>query len=149
MEGAFQIHERLNNSIIYWKDIPEEFRNGPNFTYAIDVINGSKSVETQIENNFAILKNLNVSINNTVEIRSKNSVGFSNKTELVIPNINDTIVRELGSFTQWTNSSGITHLSWELPKHIGENLTNEWVVFACNSWNEEMHLCDVSTFTVL
>lgn len=148
MEGAFQIDEKLNNAIIYWKDIPEEFRNGPNFTYAIDV-KESKFVETQIENNVAVLKNLNVSTNNTIEIRSKNSVGFSNKTELVIPNINDIIVKELESFTQWTNSSGITYLSWELPKYIGENLTDEWTVFACNSWNEEMQLCDVSTYTVL
>lgn len=148
IQGAFQIDQTLNETyvVIYWKKIPEELRNGPNFTYEIKVQwPGIETIET--EDSFAIVDILNVSATTTMQIRSKNSEGLSNKTAVVdIPNINDTIVRNLESFTQWTNSSGIIHLSWELPKYTGENLTNEVAVFACDNWNEETYLCHVSTF---
>lgn len=101
--------------------------------------------QIRIKERFAIIKNVNITTNVTIEVRSRNSEGVSKKSAtVIIPKINDTVIRRLESFTQWTNSSGVTYLSWQLPKNIEQNITKDLVVFGCDNWNKETQLCYVS-----
>lgn len=92
-------------------------------------------------NSFAVIRHFDDSVDTRIEIQSKNIVGVSaKKTTVVIPKTNNTITRNLESFTQWI-SSGITYLSWEFGKH--HNNTNGFSVFSCDDWNEKTQLCSV------
>lgn len=94
----------------------------------------------QTEKTHAIVK-VEDSANTTLEIRSKNNVGESvEKSIVVIPKRSDIVTANLQSFTQWSNASGITYLAWQSPV----NTTEGFVVFACQDWNQQTQLCNVS-----
>lgn len=95
-----------------------------------------------MEDTYALLKNLNSSVDTSIEIRSKNREGVSaDKSVIALPK--NAAITKLESFTQWTNASGVTYLSWQTPKSA-RDITKEFLVFTCDDWSEQTHICKVS-----
>lgn len=93
-----------------------------------------------VKNTYGVVKYLNDSADSVLEIRSRNSDGFSiAKSTIVIPKKDENVMENLESFTQFSTISTITYLSWET-----SNITNEFQIFACDNWHEQTQLCNVS-----
>ncbi|XP_045481891.1 cytokine receptor [Harmonia axyridis] len=137
--GSFEILTYGNNSDrnvrIYWSHVPEEKRNGENFTYVVK-LQGDEEVENSTENAYLLYERLSPRRSYTFKIRSKNEMGFSKNYSVVrIPSHQD-CAREPRKLRKELLDSGYYRLSWQPPKmEIHQHIKN-YTIFWCNDERE-------------
>lgn len=84
--GSFEILTFNKNSDrnvrIYWSHVPEEKRNGENFTYVV-TLEGHEDIEKTTKNAYLLYERLSPNKSYTFLIRSKNEMGFSEDYSVV------------------------------------------------------------------
>jgi cytokine receptor domeless len=145
--GSFEIVSFGNSlqyreAYIYWRQISEEQKNGPEFSYVISVEEDPSNEPVELTNTYAKFKNLSISKSYTFSIWSKNINGSSARRSIIyIPKQIDRIKEPL-SFTKVELSDGKYELSWEAPKLLPNQYITNYTIFLCNNDRDRPYQCN-------
>ncbi|RZB38682.1 cytokine receptor, partial [Asbolus verrucosus] len=145
--GSYEIVASGNSlqyreAYIYWQQILEEQKNGPDFRYNVRVEENPSIQPIELTNAYARFLNLSISSSYTFNIWSHNANGSSiHKSTVVIPKQTDR-VKEPQSFAKVEFGSGRYELTWEAPKlPLGQRITN-YTVFWCSNERDRPYQCN-------
>ncbi|KAK9680081.1 Fibronectin type III domain [Popillia japonica] len=125
---------------VYWQQVPLEIRNGERFGYDVIVNDDPKSLVHSTSSNAKFSK---MSVNTTFKftIRSKNVVGLSEETAVLVVPAQSDLLGEPMLFTKVSFGDGHYKLSWQEPK-IGAQYVENYTLFWCTSNRDRPHICN-------
>lgn len=150
--GSFEIVSSGGNSLnntdvyVYWQQIPEDIKNGQDFSYRIGHVQGGETryiKPDEMTNAYAKFNNLSVAESHTFRIWSQNSAGQSERESTVYVPKQAERVGEPISFIKIEFGNGKYQLSWEPPKprtFYNANVTS-YTIFWCTHDRERPHQC--------
>ncbi|KAK9889376.1 hypothetical protein WA026_004652 [Henosepilachna vigintioctopunctata] len=129
--GGFEVLTYGNNSDwnirIYWSHIPEEKRNGQNFSYVVTFEDG---IEHTTKNAYMLIEQLSLNKSYIFLVRARNEMGFSDEYSFIkIPKHEDR-AREPTKLTKQVMKEGTYGLSWQ-PPQLEVGIIN-YTIFWCN-----------------
>lgn len=139
---AFEIQQYGNNYTItiYWKHVPEEFRNGRNFKYVVSYISTNAlykedsilSFNNTINSSssFVTFSNLDASIGYKFKIYSANNKGFSEKFSTITINKSENLLPVPKDITVISYDQGHYKISWK-PVYKASDPVKSYTVFWC------------------
>ncbi|XP_044765029.1 cytokine receptor [Coccinella septempunctata] len=137
--GSFEILTYGNNSDrnvrIYWSHVPEEKRNGENFTYVV-TLEGNEEIENTTENAYLLYERLSPYKSYTFLIRSKNEMGYSDDFSVVKIPTHQNCAREPTRLRKEELDHGYYRLSWQPPKMKLHQPIRNYTIFWCNDEKE-------------
>ncbi|EFA12822.1 cytokine receptor [Tribolium castaneum] len=145
--GSFEV-VAFGNSLqnreayVYWKQIKEEQKNGPDFHYGIAVEGEPAIRPVEFTNTYAKFENLSISTSYTFNIWSENSNGTSaRKSSVFIPKQTDRI-KEPWSFTKVEFGDGVYELTWVAPKLLDNQYITNYTIFSCSNERDRPYQCN-------
>ncbi|KAJ3639518.1 hypothetical protein Zmor_002874 [Zophobas morio] len=144
--GSFEVvafGNKLQNreAYIYWKQIREEQKNGPEFRYEISCEEEPELKPSNVTNTYAKFNELSISKSYTFHIWSKNVDGSSLRRSTVrVPKQADR-VKEPIRFTKVEFSEGNFELTWEPPELLPTQYITNYTIFSCTNERDRPYQC--------
>ncbi|XP_014481132.1 PREDICTED: uncharacterized protein LOC106747764 isoform X2 [Dinoponera quadriceps] len=142
--GSFEIVEiddKSRDVFLYWQRIPQNHQNGENFMYEVDYVE-KNGVDANLKNRnstVAYVKyNITTDSKYLFKIASKNEVGPSSRSEIIVPTQSEVISLEPNAFTKIAYNETLYELSWKPP--ISENIKN-YTIFWCEDIRDRPYQC--------
>ncbi|XP_067126443.1 interleukin-12 receptor subunit beta-2-like [Centruroides vittatus] len=144
IKEAFEVQKSENNYRItlYWKPVPEEFRNGKNFFYVVTYTPLNISYEESnivLYNNkinssssHVTFNNLNSSIAYEFKVYSANDNGISEKSNTIVVDKWDNLLPSPVDVAVISYGQDYFNISWK-PVYKTENLIKGYTVFWCTN----------------
>ncbi|KAK4871636.1 hypothetical protein RN001_015760 [Aquatica leii] len=146
--GSFEVVSSGNTLnqrevFIYWQQIPQSLANGPNFTYAVEVIGRNDIELVEVTDAYAKFRNLSVYESYTFDIWSQNSVGRSKEKSVVVVPSQTQRVDEPLSYTKIAFGDGKYELSWKAPKRsmFYTSPVEYYTIFWCTHDRDRPYQC--------
>lgn len=145
--------EELRNITLFWKSIPNEFRNGKDFYYSIEykinakqnqeLISDLKSYKNKSEKAFFTFKNLNSSIAYVFKIYGVNAQGVSNNYSELIIEKKDIIPNKPSHIDVYSYGNGRYEIQWDRPidNSLSDQILN-YTVFWCQNLKPRPFICE-------